>query len=321
MILDFNQIDLYEGKYLLTIYCITYNHEKYITNALESFVKQKTDFPFRVIVHDDASTDLTAKIIREYEKKYPDIIFAIFEEENQHSKGIRIHKIVGQFVTEKYCAICEGDDFWIDDNKLQIQVDYLENNPDCTLCVHNTKYVNIDGSDVGRLFSKKETDCDYSAREIIDKFGGDLFQTSSFVMRREYLFNRPENLKFFTVGDYPMAVNCALNGRVHYIARVMSCYRIGNNDSWGGAIWKTAEKRDEFLLKRIGEYESLNEFTDYKYNELIRRKILYCQYVLKLDNNEIFDIFRNKRYRDFFVKEYNLINRVKMIIKSIFKNR
>lgn len=120
---------------LVTIRCITYNHEPYIRQCLEGFVMQKTNFPFEAIVHDDASTDGTAAIIREYAEKYPDIIKPIYETENQYSKHDgSLRKIMDAHMRGKYIAICEGDDYWIDPLKLQKQVDLLENNPSVSLC-------------------------------------------------------------------------------------------------------------------------------------------------------------------------------------------
>ena len=125
-------------KPLVTVSCIAYNHEKYIARALDSFLKQKTDFPFEIVIHDDASTDRTAEIIREYAEKYPDIIRPMYQTENQYSKGIS--NISGAFnfprAEGKYIAMCEGDDYWIDDTKLQRQADYMEAHPECTMCFH-----------------------------------------------------------------------------------------------------------------------------------------------------------------------------------------
>lgn len=122
---------------MVTIQCITYNHEKYIRQCLEGFVMQKTNFRFEAIVHDDASTDGTADIIREYAKQYPDIIKPIFETENQYSKHDgTIGKIIRQNTFGKYVAMCEGDDYWIDPLKLQKQVDFLECHPECVYSCH-----------------------------------------------------------------------------------------------------------------------------------------------------------------------------------------
>lgn len=120
---------------MVTIQCITYNHESFIRECLEGFVMQKTNFRFEAVVHDDASTDGTANIIREYAQKYPNIIKPIFEVENQYSKNDgSLGKIMNEHTHGKYVAICEGDDCWIDPYKLQKQVDLLERYPDCSMC-------------------------------------------------------------------------------------------------------------------------------------------------------------------------------------------
>lgn len=130
-----------DTKPLVVIRCITYNHEPFIRDALEGFVMQKTSFPFVAVVHDDASTDGTASIIREYAEKYPNIIKPIYETENQYSKRDgslrRIMNEACDATGAKYIAFCEGDDYWIDPLKLQKQVDFLEANPEYGMCYTN----------------------------------------------------------------------------------------------------------------------------------------------------------------------------------------
>lgn len=121
----------------VSIICNTYNQEKYIGQALDGFLMQKTDFPFEVLVHDDASTDGTDRIIKKYAEKHPDIIFPIYETENQWSKGISIsQELQYPRVRGKYIALCEGDDYWTDPQKLQKQYAAMEANPDCNMCAH-----------------------------------------------------------------------------------------------------------------------------------------------------------------------------------------
>lgn len=124
------------GKPLVSICCLTYNHEHYIEQCLEGFLMQKVDFPVEILIHDDASTDKTVEIIRKYESKYPEIIKPIYQSENQYSKGIGVTR-VHQFPRAhgKYIALCEGDDYWTDPYKLQKQTDLLEANPSISLCV------------------------------------------------------------------------------------------------------------------------------------------------------------------------------------------
>ena len=128
---------------LVSVRCLTYNHEPYIAQALDGFLMQVTDFPFEVIVHDDASTDKTAEIIKEYEAKYPKIIKAIYETENQYSKHDgSLRRIMDAACKGKYIAMCEGDDYWIDPLKLQKQVDFLDNNPEYSMCYCRFKTLN-----------------------------------------------------------------------------------------------------------------------------------------------------------------------------------
>ena len=137
-------------KPLVAIHCLVYNHEPYLRKCLDSFVMQQTNFPFVAIVHEDASTDNSAKIIREYEQKYPNIIKPIYETENQYSKPdgrlIFIMQDAILATGAKYVAICEGDDFWTDPLKLQKQVDILENDPQLMAVVTDACTVDREGN-------------------------------------------------------------------------------------------------------------------------------------------------------------------------------
>jgi glycosyltransferase involved in cell wall biosynthesis len=132
-----NKIDYNEEPIIVSIRCTAYNQEKFIRETLEGFIMQKTNFRFEAIVHDDASTDNTADIIREYAEKYPDIIKPIYETENQYSKKDgSLLRIMNEASKGKYITMCEGDDYWTDPYKLQKQVDFLEAHPDYVLCSH-----------------------------------------------------------------------------------------------------------------------------------------------------------------------------------------
>ena len=120
---------------LVSVSTVTYNHAPFIRQCLDGILMQKTTFPIEMLIHDDASTDGTADIIREYEARYPDLIKAIYQTENQYSKGFPIERqLLFAPSRGKYIALCEGDDYWTDPLKLQKQVDFLEANPDYTIC-------------------------------------------------------------------------------------------------------------------------------------------------------------------------------------------
>ena len=120
-----------KGDFLVSVICFTYNHENYIGEAIEGIVNQKTRFSFELIIQDDASSDRTADIIKEYEAKYPKMIRGIFQKTNQYSvlRNRMIYKVL-QSAKGKYLAFCEGDDFWTDTLKLQKQFDFMEENQD-----------------------------------------------------------------------------------------------------------------------------------------------------------------------------------------------
>lgn len=125
---------------LVSICCMAYNHASYIRQCLDGFMMQKTNFLFEVLIHDDASTDGTQEIIREYADRYPELINPIYQIENQYSKGISpLRQILFPMAKGKYIALCEGDDYWIDPLKLQKQVDFLESHNELTFCVHRYK--------------------------------------------------------------------------------------------------------------------------------------------------------------------------------------
>lgn len=215
---------------LVVIPCITYNHEPYIRDALEGFVMQKTNFPFIAIVHDDASTDKTAEIIREYADNYPDIIKPIYETENQYSKKDgSLGKIIRDAIANsgaKYVAMCEGDDYWTDPLKLQKQVDFLESHPDYSMCFH--------GADVkNELVEPTNISCDkiqsreFYPREVLETW---IVPTCSVLMRRECVLNFKNNEKYI-VGDIVMLARCASLGKIWGEEKHMATYR-RNATSW-----------------------------------------------------------------------------------------
>ena len=125
-------------KEYVSINMLAYNHEKWIAKAIEGVVNQKTKYKFKLYIHDDFSSDHTTEIIKEYVDKYPNIIVPFYETENQYQKGVEITKtIMLPKMNGKYIAMCEGDDFWIDQYKLEKQINYMESNLSCSMCFHN----------------------------------------------------------------------------------------------------------------------------------------------------------------------------------------
>lgn len=265
---------------LVTIRCMTYNHEKYIADALDGFLMQETDFPFEILVHDDASTDGTADIIREYERKYPHIMKPVYETENQYSKHDgSLGRIVNGLTRGKYIATCEGDDFWTSPNKLQLQIDYMLNNPDCSMCFHAVNYYN-NGTVVNNDLITKE-ECDLTVEQIIEG-GGNFCATASLCYKTEHSLIKPKYRLMSDVGDYPLQIMLATLGRVHYFPQIMGCYRVGNANSWIGKTLHS-EKKDKEIKHWYIEIAWLNEFnleTEYKYNDSVLMRVFVYYIIL-----------------------------------------
>lgn len=209
---------------LVAIDCRTYNQEKYIGDTLEGFVMQKTNFPYVAIVHDDASTDDTAQIIKQYAEKYPDIIKPIIETENQYSKAdgslTRVLKEACRNTNAKYIALCEGDDYWTDPNKLQLQVDFLESNPDYSMCFHKVDILNEGTGEIDSGCNQTETK-DYEHEEMQSRLN---VATCSTLMRKECYFGMPNDHDFVCT-DNVLWATCRSMGKVRGFDRVMGVYR------------------------------------------------------------------------------------------------
>ena len=192
---------------IVAIHCFVYNHEPYLRDCLNGFAMQQTDFRFVAIVHDDVSTDESAAIIREYADKYPNIIKPIFETENQWSKHDgSLDRIMNDAIAAtgaKYVAMCEGDDYWIDPNKLQKQVDYLEAHPNCTCYAHNSLTLNTKSRAIG-LFNNKILD---TADYPLDTFltNGWFTPTASLLYRRSD-YQQFDDMQGFMHGDYSLLI-------------------------------------------------------------------------------------------------------------------
>lgn len=297
---------------MVSVFCWTYNHEPYIRDCLNGFVSQKTNFKFEVIIHDDASTDKTTDIIKEYEAKYPDIIKATYQKENQTSKGVEISRnFMLPYAKGKYIAMCEGDDYWCDENKLQKQFDYLQAHPDYTACVHNTLIKNyFDESE--RNFCLKQEDCNMNLDEIVLNFGA-MFHTSSVMVRKEY-YMYPKEFKG-SVGDYPRAIYCALKGNVHYFSDVMSVYRVGTIGSW--TYRNKADEKNRSLKIRhdmIAQLKRIDKYSEYKYHELF----IHRQTVLLANSHEYRSILKNREYRRAYFKHFNFKHKVVFVCGCVF---
>lgn len=254
---------------LVTIRCFTYNHESYIRQCLEGFVRQKTTFPFQALVHDDASTDGTAKIIQEYAEKYPDIIVPILQKENLFSrKDDSVNRAVDAYPHGKYVALCEGDDYWTDPLKLQKQVDYLEAHPECSLVCSDARVLGTDGE---LNWHRYDTSREIPLKDIILKRGAWIY-TASMLFRWDLMQDFPDYALNCHVRDYPTCIHLALRGKVHFIAEKMVTYRFMTQGSWSSST-KVNEAYFDVLLSEFRMLQGYDRDSNGIYHKYIQRVI------------------------------------------------
>lgn len=272
---------------LVSISCITYNHDKYIRDCFDGFLMQKTDFAFEVLVHDDASTDNTSNIIREYQEKYPDIFKPIIQKENQYSKGIRSFSVTFNFprAKGKYIALCEGDDYWTDPYKLQKQLDFMEQHDDVSMCFHRVNVI-IDG-DIGNSRMKKNiydhlTEKEYTGQEVYSKW---TIPTASTFFRNygSYFFDYSDSR--FIFGDTVLFLRLAEKGKLFCLNDIMATYR----RSIKGMTIATSKP----LTEMLDHYDAMDELFLNKYANVsdIYRTSAYLYYTKKT-----FPSFQSFRY-------------------------
>ncbi|MDG5800313.1 glycosyltransferase [Marinilabiliaceae bacterium ANBcel2] len=226
---------------LVSISSITFNHASYIKDCLDGFLMQKTNFPVEILIHDDASTDGTSDIIKEYQEKYSHLFFPIIQTQNQYSHGIRgmSRRFNYPRARGKYIALCEGDDYWTDPYKLQKQVDFLEANPEYAGAAHQSRVMHQNSEKPESLFRNHIK----TVIEMNEVLGDRLFHTASFMFRTEIVQNNtlPSNI---TAGDRALFMLVAAHGKIHYSNEAMCCYR--KNDS-GISTWVTTELMEKDL--------------------------------------------------------------------------
>jgi glycosyltransferase involved in cell wall biosynthesis len=264
----------------VSIICNTYNHEKYIEDALKGFVMQQTTFPFEVLIHDDASTDGTAAIIRKYEKKYPELIKPIYQKVNQYSQGIKITQTFQlPRAGGRYIATCEGDDYWTDPKKLQKQYEAMEAHAEVDLCATAADLEEaVSGNIYGESMALPETGI-ISAKQIIS-IGGGIVATSSLFGRKEFYMNW---LPFYQLlpYDYTAEINGALRGGLLFLAEKMVVYRARVPGGWTCRMKRNLTGKINHMNRQIDMLHQLDKDTKKKYHICIQRKIftLYCKIV------------------------------------------
>lgn len=301
---------------LVTVILPTHNHAPFIAQAIESVLMQKTDFPFDILLHDDASTDGTADVCREYAAKNPEKITLIAQSVNQYQTDRRIQShILIPRVRAKYTAILDGDDYWTDPEKLQKQVGYLEEHPDCTLCIGAANLVDVRGKVIGRV-------APYDVSRVVDpadmiRGGGGFNATNTIVMPTQLLKDLPEFADHVEAEDIPFQLLGALAGYAWYISDTLMCYRLAVPGSWSTRQYASAK---ETRIKTSRDLIALNEgydaFSGGKYHEAFVQAIRYQEFLILTYQHRLKEAKRPP-YR-FFYDRLSLKRKIRLFGEKYF---
>ncbi len=299
---------------IVSIQCLVYNHEPFLRQCLDGFVMQQTTFPFEAIVHDDASTDGSAAIIREYAEKYPDIIKPIYETENQyHKHDGSLARVINAAIhpQSKYIAYCEGDDYWTDPNKLQMQVDIMENNPEIGI-VHTAvdkydqKHQRISIRNFGNPMNSFDVEMHHNECLTLTV----CFRKELYLSYRRFYAENNLIERGWKMGDYPMWLYACYYSKPYYIPKSTGVYReLEHSASHNPDI----NKQIEFELSAfdIRMFFAEHFHREDLINDIKRKMVSQLQWIL-LPSDQKVDIDIMQVY-----KKYGLPITPKLMIKHV----
>jgi len=252
----------------VSVICLAYNQENEIRQALDGFVAQQTPWPIEVLVHDDASTDGTADVIREYEARYPELIYGFYAPENRLSQGIVISRdILYPFIHGEYVALCEGDDYWTSPQKLRLQVEALEKHPEADICAHAACRLRPGGRVIYDAPYRRDTVI--PVEEVIIGGGGFVDTCTLLCRRGAYMLQTPMRQELYN--DYALQIQGSLRGGMVYLGTCMGVYRQGLPGSWTSRHHGAAHSAYRVLIRNM--LRALDEYTEGKYSAVIERRI------------------------------------------------
>lgn len=315
---------------MVSVFCLTFNQEKYIKDALDSFLNQLVNFNVEIVVHDDASTDGTQAILREYAKKFPNVVKVFFEKENQYSKvgdTIGIERLHIKNAKGKYISSCEGDDYWIDPYKLFLQFNALENNPTCHFSTHRVTIDNlIDPTKNGILPSFKRDTGVIPQKDFVDMVNNDYpFQTSCYFMKKDlyerFLLDKPLFSTMIPTSDEAVMYYFGNIGDIYFVDRVMSHWRKFTENSWNvtNLIKADSKKQNDRRRKFAQGIMEYYRYSGERFSSCIERanRLMITTY---LSEGNLKGLFENKSMRK-TLKRQGRIRYYKLKFKSILKGK
>ena len=235
----------------VSVLVVTYNHARFVRQALDSALAQRLPQPFEVLVSEDCSTDGTREIVQEYAKRHPHLVRLLLSERNLHSNEVVARGV--RAARGRYVAVLDGDDYWTSDDKLGAQVAFLDVRPDVTICFHNVQVVDEHSQTTGRLWNAPGQPEVSGLHELLR---GNFIATSSVVYRRAAVSEIPAWYDgFFPVTDWPLHVLYAREGRIGYLDRTLGAYRLH-----GGGLFSTLGEREK-LEANADFYRRLRAFS------------------------------------------------------------
>ncbi len=261
----------------VSVWMTAYNHEKYLQQCLDSVLRQKTNFDFDIILGEDCSKDKTREIALEYQKKYPEKIKLLLPEKNIGMMDMDL--ATWSLCKGEYLALLNGDDYWTDENKLQTQADLLDENPDTVICFHKAKVEDETNRSSFETVYLETTDT-MPVESLL--LGYNPIMTPTVMIRN--IWTIPEWYRDLPYGDMPLYLMLAQKGKIKYIDKMMSVYRVHSAGQWQG------ESVYNNLLKDLKFYKVMNEKLDYKYDRQI--KAIFAQRYFDL----ILIYIRQKKY-------------------------
>jgi len=256
----------FKDKIYVSFVCLSFNHEEYITDAINGMLAQKTEYKFEIVIHDDLSTDRTREILQKYKREFPDIIKLVLQKENQYSLGRRITPIATKYASGVYIALCEGDDFWTDDDKIQKQVSFLESDTDYIISYHDTMVINSDKELIkkSKIPQKFKKDISESSMALGDSF----LPTMSWVYRNLNFGNYDEINKVLN-GDTFFVSMLSLYGKAKFHSCINSAYRLHEQGIWSSKI---AKVKNDQLANTLFWMMQFHEKKQSPYASLLRLK-------------------------------------------------
>ncbi len=263
---------------LVDVWMVTYNHEKYIAQAIEGVMMQQTNFRYRLVIGEDYSTDRTRDICIEYQKKYPTKIHLIL---NKINLGATQNSFNTHYAcTAKYQAMLEGDDYWTDPLKLQKQIDFLEANPEFSLCFHTAEYVNTLENKIS-YFPKNLQKNEFTVEDVLMfPTRGWFIMTSTIVYRKKAIENLPHWFLDFRNGDCLTVMLASLHGNIYYMDEDMSTYRKNSGGIMQSALFSNINVTESLFLL----FRKFNHYSNRKFQKIIYKQLLVFLYELLLHN-------------------------------------